>query len=93
MSPPNQKEKMIENKSNINLIKERQKAFMEEIKLPLMKTEQEQPQSAYFATNFYNDVFFFIIENRKKIVNNICFISIIQSFQYDFRIFEFQLEF
>jgi hypothetical protein len=56
MSPPDQKEKMKQIKSNIKQIEERHRQFLQDIQLPMVKTEADQPQSAYFETNFFNNV-------------------------------------
>ena len=56
MSPPDQKEKMKQIKSDIKQIDERHRQFLKDIQLPMVKAETEQPQSAYFETNFFNNV-------------------------------------
>jgi hypothetical protein len=46
-------------KSNIKQIEDRHRQFLQDIQLPMVKAETDQPQSAYFETNFFNNVITF----------------------------------
>ena len=56
MSKPDHKQRMRDIKNKMKIIDKRYENFLEEIKLPLVKSIEQHPQPATFETMFFNNV-------------------------------------
>jgi len=56
MSKPDHKQRMKDIKKKMKIIDKRYENFLEEIKLPLVKSIEQHPQPATFEAPFFNNV-------------------------------------
>jgi hypothetical protein len=60
MSKPDHKQRMKDIKTKMRTIDKRYENFLEEIKLPVVKSIEQHPQPATFETPFFNNVYKFL---------------------------------